>query len=233
MPIYWLSEEDYKFPHPELANEDGIVAIGGDLSPQRLLIAYQIGLFPWFNPDDPILWWSPDPRFVLFPDKLKVAKSMRTYFNQNKYKVTCDREFEKVMRSCQINERKGQSGGTWISEEMIEAYSQLHELGFAHSVEVWDGEALVAGLYGIGLGKIFYGESMFTNVSNGSKFGFISLVRELEKQGYWLIDCQQETNHLKSMGAEPMVRKEFLEYMDRNAKEQTKPEKWLNLFDKD
>ena len=231
MPIYWLSENDLKFPHPELATEDGIVAIGGDLSPQRLLLAYQIGLFPWYNPNDPILWWSPDPRFVLFPENLKVAKSMRSYFNQNKFEVTYDTSFEAVIRGCQQNRRKGQAGGTWISEEMIEAYVNLHNLGFAHSVEVWSQEnELIAGLYGIALGKVFFGESMFTKVNNGSKYGFIKLVHDLQSQGFWLIDCQQETDHLKSLGAEPIPRVEFLEYLKKNESEKTLKGKWTEIM---
>jgi leucyl/phenylalanyl-tRNA--protein transferase len=171
MPVFWLTEE-ISFPPPELANEDGILAVGGDLSTDRLLLAYSMGLFPWFNPDDPILWWSPDPRFVLYPDKLKVAKSMRPYFNQNKFQVTFDTCFEKVIMACQQQYRKGQSGGTWITDEMVTSYTQLNKLGFAHSVEVWKDEELVGGLYGISLGKIFFGESMFAKRSNASKFGF-------------------------------------------------------------
>ena len=161
MPIFWLSDHDINFPNPELANEDGILAIGGDLSAERLLLAYSMGLFPWFNPQDPILWWSPDPRFILFPDELKIAKSMRSYFNQRKFEVSFDRDFEKVIRNCKNQRRKGQTGGTWLSEDMIEAYCNLHEQGFAHSVEVWKGKELVGGLYGVSLGKIFFGESMF------------------------------------------------------------------------
>ena len=149
MPVFWLSENELTFPHPELANEDGIVAIGGDLSVERLLLAYQMGLFPWFNPQDPILWWSPDPRFVLFPNELKVAKSMRPYFNQNKFRVTFDQEFEQIIRGCQEQRRRGQIHGTWISDSMVEAYCKLHEAGYAHSVEVYDGQELVAGLYGV------------------------------------------------------------------------------------
>ena len=181
---------------------DGILAVGGDLSTARLLEAYRNGIFPWFNPDDPILWWSPDPRFVLFPEELRVTKSMRPYFNQEKFQLTCDREFVAVMKACGEVPRKGQTGGTWISKAMIEAYTTLHHLGYAHSVEVWEEGQLVGGLYGIGLGRCFFGESMFTTVSNASKFGFISLVRKLEEQGYWLVDCQQQTRHLASNGSQ-------------------------------
>ncbi|HFC00520.1 MAG TPA: leucyl/phenylalanyl-tRNA--protein transferase, partial [Phaeodactylibacter sp.] len=178
MPVFRLTDE-LLFPPPELANEDGILAIGGDLSPQRLVLAYSMGLFPWFNPGEPILWWSPDPRFVLFPKKLKVSKSMRPYFNQKKFRVTYNTCFETIMRNCQQQYRKRQAG-TWITDEMIVSYTKLNESGIAHSVEVWQGDELVGGLYGIALGKIFFGESMFAKVSNASKFGFITLVRKLE-----------------------------------------------------
>ncbi len=226
MPVFWLSEKDLSFPHPELANEDGILAIGGDLSVERLLIAYNNGLFPWYNPEDPILWWSPDPRFVLFPDELKVAKSMRSYFNQRKFEVTFDQDFEKVIRNCKNQDRKGQVGGTWISEDMINAYCNLYEAGYAHSVEVWKGKELVGGLYGIGLGKMFFGESMFAKESNASKVGFITLVKYLIAKGYRLIDCQQETKHLKSLGGRSIPRKSFLEMVTENQEIPTTPGHW-------
>lgn len=229
MPVFWLTDE-ISFPPPELANEDGILAIGGDLSTERLLLAYSLGLFPWFNPDDPILWWSPDPRFVLFPDQLKVAKSMRPYFNQNKFTITFDTHFQEVMTACQMQYRKGQAGGTWITDEMISSYTELNKMGFAHSVEVWQGDELVGGLYGIALGKIFFGESMFAKVSNASKFGFISLVKKLEELDFWLIDCQQRTNHLESLGGEFINRKEFLDFMKKNKNEKTLQSNWGDLF---
>ncbi|MEL6863784.1 MAG: leucyl/phenylalanyl-tRNA--protein transferase [Bacteroidota bacterium] len=233
MPVFWLSENDISFPHPDLANEDGILAIGGDLSIDRLLLAYQIGLFPWFNPDDPILWWSPDPRFVLFPSEIKVAKSMRPYFNQGKFEVTFDRDFEGVIRGCQGKRRKGQSGGTWISTDMIQAYVQLHRQGFAHSVEVWQSGDLVGGLYGVSLGKVFFGESMFAEVNNASKFGLITLAKVLEKQGFWLIDCQQHTLHLERLGGRAIPRSEFLNYMRKNEAEETLRGSWEQLLQTD
>lgn len=231
MPVFWLSEKELSFPHPELANEDGILAVGGDLSLERLLLAYQNGLFPWFNPDDPILWWSPDPRFVLFPSELKIAKSMRSYFNQRKFEVTFDQEFEQVMSACKKQFRKGQGGGTWISEDMVEAYCRLHDNGFAHSVEVWQGSELVGGLYGVCLGKIFFGESMFSNVNNASKVGFITLVRILEDRGFKLIDCQHETRHLKSLGGRNISRSDFLKFIEQNKKEKTIRESWESIVE--
>ena len=230
MPVFWLTDKNMAFPNPELSNEEGILAIGGDLSPQRLLYAYSIGIFPWFNPEDPIIWWSPDPRFVLFPDELKVSKSMRPLFNQKKFTVTIDQAFEEVIKNCASTPRRGQGGGTWISEDMIEAYHRLHQLGFAHSVEVWQEGTLVGGLYGIGLGKCFFGESMFAKASNASKFGFISLVRQLKEQGYWLIDCQQETAHLASLGARSIPRKEFLAILHKNQQEDTFQGSWQDLI---
>ncbi len=225
MPIYWLSEDSVHFPPPELASEEGILAIGGDLSPERLLEAYSQGIFPWFNDDDPILWWTPDPRFVLFPENLKISKSMRPLFNQKKMQVTFDQEFRTVITNCQEMYRPGQ-GGTWITEDMLEAYCSLHELGFAHSVEVWQKEELVGGLYGIALGKIFFGESMFAKVSNASKFGFITLVRKLQEWDFNLIDCQQETAHLASLGAEAIPRADFMRLLDANPLGETLRGSW-------
>jgi leucyl/phenylalanyl-tRNA--protein transferase len=229
MPVYRLSEDSLDFPPAYLANWQGILAVGGDLSPERLLTAYQNGIFPWFNEEDPILWWSPDPRFVLFPDELKVSKSMRPYFNQGKFQVTLDQEFEQVMRNCQKTYREGQSGETWITTDMLNAYVRLHQLGYAHSVEVWDGVNLVGGLYGLSLGKVFFGESMFSHVSNASKFGFITLVRKLINLGFNLIDCQQETEYLGSLGARPIPRIDFLELLEKNETEPTLVGSWSAL----
>ncbi|GJM34878.1 MAG: leucyl/phenylalanyl-tRNA--protein transferase [Saprospiraceae bacterium] len=230
MPVFWLPEDELIFPDPELADPNGVLAVGGDLSPERLLMAYQMGIFPWFNPNEPLVWWSPDPRFVLFPEKLKVARSMRPYFNQKKFRVSLDQDFRAVITNCQQYRRMGQGGGgTWITRGMLEAYCRLHELGYAHSVEVWKGEALVGGLYGIALGKIFYGESMFAKESNASKFGFISLVKILQKQGYWLIDCQQETRHLESLGGERIDRKDFLSWLEKNQQEPTLTGNWKDV----
>ncbi|NJK82579.1 MAG: leucyl/phenylalanyl-tRNA--protein transferase [Saprospiraceae bacterium] len=227
MPVFWLSDKDYHFPDPNLADDEGILAIGGDLSPQRLLVAYERGIFPWFNPTDPIVWWSPNPRFVLFPEELKVAKSMRPYFNNHKFQLTLDTHFEQVIRNCQQARRRGQQG-TWITEGIVEGYCQLHDMGYAHSVEVWEGQQLVGGLYGIALGKCFFGESMFAHVSNASKFGFISMVNILRQKDYWLIDCQQPTRHLSSLGGRPIPRKEFLATLHKNKEQITDIGNWRN-----
>ncbi len=229
MPVFLLTDDPFLFPSPEMANSEGILAVGGDLSPERLIFAYQHGIFPWFTDNEPILWWSPDPRFVLFPRELKIAKSMRPYFNQQKFQVTFDKAFEQVIRQCQ-KPRKGQwAGSTWITKGMIEAYQSLHDLGYAHSVEVWDGEKLVGGLYGVSLGKCFFGESMFAKTNNASKYGFIVLVKKLEQLGFQLIDCQQQTKHLGNLGARAIARSAFLDFLKENENEETLVGDWTAL----
>ncbi len=213
------------FPNVEDSSEEGIVAVGGDLSVERLILAYSRGIFPWYSDDSPILWWSPDPRFVLFPSQLKVSKSMRPLFNQNKFQVTFDQNFEEVIRNCQKINRDDQPG-TWITSDMFAAYVKLHERGFAHSVEVWQDKKLAGGLYGVSLGKVFFGESMFTKVSNASKYGFITLVNQLKKKGFLLIDCQQETRHLESLGASAIHRKDFIDILNKNEIEDTYLGSW-------
>lgn len=209
---YSLIKEAYPFPNVEEATEEGIVAMGGDLSSGRLISAYTQGMFPWFSEDDPILWWSPDPRFVLFPKDIKVSKSMRPLFNQKKFEVTYNTCFKEVIRQCGSIKRKDQDS-TWITEEMLEAYIELHNLGIAQSVEVWSNKKLVGGLYGLKIENIFYGESMFSLIPNSSKFGFISYVQKLKEEGVKLIDCQIYTNHLKSLGAKEIPRREFIDIL--------------------
>lgn len=207
MPVFRLSPE-LVFPDVELA-DDGLIAVGGDLSLERLLLAYKSGIFPWYNEDEPILWWSPNPRFVLFPDELKVSKSMSQLLKRQVFKVTENHCFEEVMRTCGEMPREGQDG-TWINEDMVSAYVELHKNGYAHSVEVWENDKLVGGLYGVLLGKVFFGESMFYKVSNASKYGFIVFVEKLKSLGVELIDCQVPTLHLASLGAKSIERKEFI-----------------------
>lgn len=197
------------FPNPENAYE-GIVAIGGDLSPARLLTAYKNGIFPWFSEDEPIIWWCPDPRFVLFPKDLVVSKTMKKLFVKNTFEITTNSCFEKVINAC-AHQKRPEQDGTWITDEMKEAYLQLHEMGYAHSVEVWQEKQLVGGIYGVIIGKAFFGESMFFKISNASKYGFIWLVQHLHEKGFHFIDCQIETNHLKSLGANHIPRKDFLQ----------------------
>lgn len=211
MTMFFLND-DLWFPPLDLASPEGILAIGGDLSTERLLLAYQSGIFPWYNEGEPIIWYSPDPRMVLFPDKLKISKSMQQVIRSKKFKVTFDQDFSGVISSCKHVVRKGQEG-TWITDEMQWAYIKLHKMGIARSVEVWQDEELVGGLYGIDLGHVFCGESMFSKVSNSSKLAFIALVEKLKKEHYKLIDCQVYTDHLASLGAEEIPRSEFLKYL--------------------
>jgi len=199
-------DERLLFPHPELAEPDGLLAVGGDLSTDRLLLAYQNGIFPWYSDDTPILWYSPHERFVLYPDELKVSKSMNQVLRSNKFRVTIDQCFEKVISACSAVDREGQDG-TWITAAMKAAYIKLHDLGYAHSVEVWQQNDLVGGLYGVQIGAVFCGESMFSLVSNASK---IALVHLCQSGQYRLIDCQVHTRHLESMGARMISRGEYL-----------------------
>ncbi|GAA5317140.1 MAG: leucyl/phenylalanyl-tRNA--protein transferase [Candidatus Pelagadaptatus aseana] len=196
------------FPATSNALEDpnGLLAFGGDLSPQQLFAAYRKGIFPWFDDESPILWWSPSPRLVLKPSQLHVSKSMRKLLRQRPFTVTTDKAFEAVITAC-AEPREDQ--GTWITEEMIAAYCELHHHGIAHSIEVWEQDTLVGGLYGVAIGSVYFGESMFSLRSNASKYGFISLVEQLDRLNYQLIDCQVHTNHLASLGAEEVSRPEF------------------------
>ena len=202
--------QDIKFPDVSTATADGIVAIGGDLSPQRLLLAYQSGIFPWFDQEEPIIWWSPDPRFVLFPEKLKVSKSTKQILRNSSFEVTVNRDFNTVIENCAKIKRSGQRG-TWITPSMIEAYKVFYQLGHVVSVEVWQDNEIVGGLYGVDVNNgVFCGESMFSKVSNASKVGLITF---LQHSNYKLYDCQVYTNHLSSLGAEDIPREEFLSYL--------------------
>ena len=209
--MYYLSSE-LVFPPVNQANRDGILAIGGDLSPERLQLAYKSGIFPWFEEGEPIMWWSPNPRMVLFLDELIVSKSMRNILNRNIFTLTFNQNFRDVISNCQNIKRDGQNG-TWITNDMIEAYCKLNELGIAKSVEVWQDEVLVGGLYGIDLGHVFCGESMFSLVSNASKVAFIALVNQLKKEDYKLLDCQVYNPHLESLGCREIDRTDFMEIL--------------------
>jgi leucyl/phenylalanyl-tRNA--protein transferase len=209
--MYFLSE-DLFFPPVSEAYPDGILAIGGDLSPARLQLAYKSGIFPWFEEGESIYWWSPNPRMVLFLDELMVSKSMRNILNRNIFKVTFNQNFREVILNCQKIKREGQNG-TWITNDMIEAYCKLNEIGIAKSVEVWQNGQLVGGLYGIDLGHIFCGESMFSKVSNASKVAFIGLANQLKKDNYKLVDCQVYNEHLESLGCREIPREDFMEIL--------------------
>ncbi|MBB4119399.1 leucyl/phenylalanyl-tRNA--protein transferase [Mesonia hippocampi] len=213
--VYTLTDE-LIFPPAHLATHDGLLAIGGDLSVERLILAYHSGIFPWFEEESPLLWWSPDPRMVLYPEQLKISKSMKKLIRNKAFKVTINKSFTEVISNCAQVKRKDQED-TWITTNMINAYCELHELGWAHSVEVWDvNEKLIGGLYGILLKDkgVFCGESMFTHVSNASKYGFISFVQYLHQEyNIKLIDCQVYTKHLDSLGAKTIPRAKFLSFL--------------------
>jgi len=207
----WLSSA-IEFPPLNQANADGLLALGGDLSPERVFYAYQNGIFPWYESDQPPLWWAPDPRFVLYPDRLRISKSTKQLLKSHQFEITVNRDFKAVIEACANVKRNAQSG-TWITNDMIETYCELHQRGIAKSVEVWQNKTLAGGLYGIELGDtIFCGESMFSHVSNASKIGFITFIRN---SNYTLIDCQLHTDYLESLGAEHISRSQFMQYIKR------------------
>lgn len=205
--LFALDDDILDFPPPHLAEPDGLLAIGGDLSPERLLTAYKQGIFPWYEGDH-ILWWFPDPRFVLFPEEFKVSKTVKSLLKKNEFEFTINKAFPDVIRHCQQIERTGQDG-TWITNEVEKAYIKMHQLGYAHSAEVWKDGELAGGLYGIRLGKVFFGESMFSKVSNASRYAFAKYVEQLKSEGIELIDCQVYTQYLESMGAKMIEGKGF------------------------
>lgn len=209
----YLLSKDLVFPPVQLANEDGLLAVGGDLSVERLLLAYKSGIFPWFNQGEPIIWYSPDPRMVLFPENLRISKSMKQLIKKGDFTITYNNNFSEVISNCKNIYRVSDQGETWITDEMQQAYINLHKKGIAKSVEVWLGDELVGGLYGIDLGHVFCGESMFSKVSNASKLAFIYLTQKLQKENYRLIDCQIYNNHLASLGADEISRDEFMKYL--------------------
>jgi leucyl/phenylalanyl-tRNA---protein transferase len=206
--MYFITKELY-FPPVEEASYEGILAVGGDLSVKRLLLAYQNGIFPWFNEDEPILWWSPVERMVVNPNDYKVSKSLRNIINRNTFEVTINQNFEAVIGNCQKAERKGQEG-TWITEDIIQSYTKLHEIGKAMSIEVWQNNELVGGLYGVDLGHVFCGESMFSKVPNASKVAFVKLIEYLKQNNYKLLDCQVHNDHLEKLGAFEISRDAFM-----------------------
>jgi len=224
MPVFQLTQK-LLFPPPRLAREDGLLAVGGDLSRERLLLAYRLGIFPWFSEDMPILWWSPDPRLVLYPADLKISGRMKRTLRKNIFRISLDCAFEQVISACaEVRLNAGEQ--TWIVADMISAYTRLYEAGFAHSVEVWHGEELAGGLYGVSLGGCFFGESMFTRVSNASKVALVNLASHLIRHGFDLIDCQVYTPHLLRMGAREIPRHRFLAQLNESLRKPTIKGKW-------
>lgn len=223
-PIIWLNEDPSQFPHPNNAMQtpDGLLAAGGDLSPTRLINAYSLGIFPWYNQEDPILWWSPNPRSVVIPHKFKASKSLKKAIRKGEFSVTSDICFTEVMEACAKPRKDGL--GTWINQNMINSYTELHDMGIAHSIECWKNDVLVGGLYGIAIGRAFFGESMFSTISNASKVAFAALCENLAKQGYLIIDCQVHNPHLESLGAQEIPRSDFLEILQKATSENTSKE---------
>lgn len=224
MPVYALSDE-LAFPPPELARDDGLLAVGGDLSPERLVLAYESGIFPWVSEGGPLLWWCPAPRFVLLPEELHVGRTLRKLQRRPPYRLSLDEAFPRVIRSCASTPRPGQHG-TWIRRDIQEAYIRLHELSVAHSVEAWEGDELVGGLYGVALGSVFCGESMFAHRPNASKLAFVALVEQLRAWGFTMIDCQVFTEHLERFGAREIELPEFLDRLDDGIARPGRPGRW-------
>jgi len=214
------------FPPVESATPEGLLAVGGDLSSERLLAAYRHGIFPWYNPGQPILWWSPDPRAVLSPEKLKIARSLRKTLKRGHLRVTFDSCFREVMLACAAPRAQYPGGGTWITDDMVEAYAQLHEMGYAHSIETWHDNRLVGGLYGVALGGVFFGESMFARETDASKVALVALVSKLREWRFVLIDCQIPSAHLTSLGSEEISRSTFLTELGRALKLFGQPGRW-------
>ena len=224
MPLYQLTD-NLIFPPAELAESNGLLAVGGDLSPERLLLAYSSGIFPWFSEGDPILWWSPSPRLVIFPDEFKIPKRLARLLRQKKFSVTMDRDFRQVISACATIDGR-EKKGTWITRNMEAAYCRLHDMGYAHSVECWHDEKLAGGLYGISLGGFFFGESMFSRKANGSKVALVSLVKKLLAWDFDLIDCQMKTPHLVQLGAREIPGPEFQKLLAKSMALPTHRGKW-------
>ena len=224
MPVFQLNR-DITFPAPELAEDDGLIAVGGDLSPERILEAYRSGIFPWYGEGDPILWWTPSPRLILFPQEFYVSRRLARTIRQNIFSITADSAFKNVITHCAAK-RSENRDETWINREMINAYCHLHELGYAHSIECWKEDKLVGGLYGIALDHVFFGESMFSNISNSSKVALNALVRHAKETGITFIDCQMRTEHLVSHGAREISRNRFQKLLNKNIRKITPQHKW-------
>jgi leucyl/phenylalanyl-tRNA--protein transferase len=221
--LFQLTEE-LRFPSPRMADADGLLAIGGDLSEQRLVLAYRMGIFPWYSEGDPLLWWSPDPRLLILPEDFHVSRSLKRLIRKGRFQVTFDSAFDRVIDGCAA--RRPESGGTWIVPEMVRAYRQLHHSGFAHSVEAWLDGSLAGGLYGVSLGGCFFGESMFSRVPNASKVALASLVRFVVERGFDLVDCQVTSDHLVRLGGKEVARETFLDMLEKSMEKPTLRGKW-------
>lgn len=226
MPVFQLTDQII-FPHPSLAEDNGLLAVGGDLSPQRLIAAYRKGIFPWYGEGDPLLWWFTSPRLVLFPNELIISKRLARTLRQQPFEISIDRDFEQVITNCARN-RTDHGKETWIVKEMQSAYIELHQMGYAHSVECWQDSTLAGGLYGLRIDKVFFGESMFTSVSDASKVAFVFLIEHLKQKGVELIDCQMTTQHLLRFGAREISGKEFQHLLDRLIQSTIPDGKWTN-----
>ena len=231
-PFPYLNEHQYfEFPPVSTSTPEGIVATGGNLSPGMLISAYSQGIFPWYSEYEPILWWSPDPRFVLFFENLHISKSMRKLMQKDRFTLSFDTAFHEVICACSKVPRPGQEG-TWITGDMVEAYTRMHEMGYAHSLEVWDGDELGGGLYGISMGRCFFGESMFTKISNCSKVALIYLTKTLDAADFYFIDSQVANPHMAGLGAVDIPREQYLRLLDKGLKYPTLNGRWTNLFPK-
>ena len=224
MPVFLLSDK-IEFPPPDLASRAGLLAVGGDLSAERLLLAYRMGIFPWYSDGEPLLWWSPDPRLVLYPEEIRISKTLKKIIKQDKFHLTIDTAFEQVINACaQIRIEKNE--GTWIVQEMIDAYCRLHDAGFAHSVEAWYQGELAGGIYGVSLGKCFFGESMFSRISNASNITLVKLVEYLKTLSFDMLDCQITTEHLIRFGAREVRRDVFLKQLEQSLEVKTRKGRW-------
>ncbi len=230
MPVFHLPEDEIIFPNPELAEPEGLLAVGGDLSPLRLLTAYSLGIFPWYNEGGPVLWWSLDPRLICIPGEATFSKSLLKRIHRKEYEIKIDTDFRQVMELCACTPRLNQVQGTWITDDVLDAYCKLHELGFAHSFETYKDGKLAGGLYGLSIGKMFSGESMFHLETDASKFAFYYLVQALKMLEFDFIDCQQVTNHLQTLGAKPVERKTFLKMLGKSVKKETVRGSWSELL---
>ncbi len=217
---------DLSFPPVEHASPEGLLAVGGDLRSERLLEAYRHGIFPWYNDDQPILWWSPDPRTVLFPDRLHISRSLKRSLRPDRFKITLDTCFREVVRHCAGPRSQYPEGGTWITRGMMEAYSALHDEGYAHSAETWQGDRLVGGLYGVAIGGAFFAESMFTRVDDASKVALVSVVRQLRTWGFRIVDCQQSSPHVLRLGAEEIPRRTYIQHLEKAVTQPGRPGRW-------